>query len=227
MAAGMAHELSQPLTAIIAYGRGCLRLLAGPTPNPERLKEGATEIVQQAERAADVLHRLRDFVRPGPSRQRFVAVKQLIDAAVGLAMVEAKQTKVEITVQADPDLPLVFADNIQIEQVLLNLLRNAIDAMATAEVTERRIVVAAQRNAGGVWISVTDTGPGISDELRERILEPFVTTKPRGMGMGLSISRSIIEAHGGRLRVLHSDSSGAIFGFELPTHDITEKAHAE
>ena len=174
----------------------------------------------QAERAADVLIHLRDFVRPGPSRQRFVAIMPLIDATVGLAMIEATQTNVEITVHAGPDLPLVFADNIQIQQVLLNLLRNAIDAMVTAEVEERRIVVQARRKgAGKVEVSVADTGPGISDGLREKILEPFVTTKPRGMGMGLSISRSIVEAHGGSLRTLHSDSSGAIFVFDLPIYD--------
>jgi two-component system, LuxR family, sensor kinase FixL len=183
--------------------------------------------VQQAERAADVLIHLRDFVRPGPSRRHFVAVRPLIDIAVGLAMIEAMQTKVEITVHADPGLPLVFADNIQIEQVLLNLLRNAIDAMVTAEVTQRRIVVNARRkDAGSVEISVADTGPGISDELREIILEPFVTTKPRGMGMGLSISRSIVEAHGGSLRSLRSNGSGAIFAFDLPVHDIEGNVHA-
>ena len=218
MAAGMAHELSQPLTAIIAYGRGCLRLLAKPAPDPGLLKEGIQEVVQQAERAGDVLIRLREAVRRDASRQRFVAVRPLIQAAVALAAREAMQSQVDVIVRADPDLPLVLADNIEIEQVLLNLLLNAIDAMVAAETQRRSIVVEARRKGGSaVEISVADTGPGISDELKEKIFESFVTTKPRGMGMGLSISRHIIEAHGGSLRVLCSGSVGATFTFELPT----------
>jgi C4-dicarboxylate-specific signal transduction histidine kinase len=218
MAAGMAHELSQPLTAIVAYGRGCLRLLAKPTLDPGLLKEGVQEVVQQAERAGDVLVRLRDSVRRDVSRRRFVAVRPLIQAAVALAATEAMQSQVDVVVRADPDLPLVLADNIEIEQVLLNLLLNAIDAMVVAETQRRSIVVEARRKGGdAVEISVADTGPGISDELKDKIFESFVTTKPRGMGMGLSISRHIIEAHGGSLRVLCNGNVGATFTFELPT----------
>ena len=218
MAGALAHELSQPLTAIAAYARGCLRLLTGPAPEPATLCEGVSEVVQQAERAGDVLGRLREFVRGGAWERAFVEVGPLIDAAVGLARIEATQNEVEIEARIDPGLPPVLADRIQIEQVLLNLLRNAIDAIAIADSQKRLIVVEANCKSGHkVQISVADSGPGVIAEAANRLFEPFMTTKPEGMGMGLSISRSIVESHGGRLRMFQSVDSGATFVFDLPT----------
>jgi C4-dicarboxylate-specific signal transduction histidine kinase len=145
-------------------------------------------------------------------------VSPLINAALGLARVEATQNGVEIEARIDPDLPPVFADHIQIEQVLLNLLKNAIDAIVTADSHERSILLVAHRKSvGAVEISVADSGPGIADEAMGRLFEPFVTTKPNGMGMGLTISRSIIEWHGGALRMADNKRSGATFAFDLPT----------
>jgi PAS domain S-box-containing protein len=228
MAGALAHELSQPLTAIAAYARGCLRLLARRAPEPAMLYEGVSEVVQQAERAGDVLGRLREFVRGGAWRQALVEVGPLIDAAVSLARTEAMQNEVEIEIQIDHGLPLVLADHIQIEQVLLNLLRNAIDAIATADSRERLIVVEAHcKGAHAVQISVADTGPGVIAEVANRLFEPFMTTKPEGMGMGLSISRSIVESHGGRLRMFQSVDSGATFVFDLPTDGHELSRHAE
>jgi len=227
MAGALAHELSQPLTAIAAYARGCLRLLAGPAPEPAMLHEGVSEVVQQAERAGDVLGRLREFVRGGAWRRAFVEVGPLIDAAVSLARIEAMQNEVEIEAPIDPGLPPVLADHIQIEQVLLNLLRNAIDAIATADSQKRLIVVEAHCKSGHtVQISVADSGPGVVAEVANRLFEPFVTTKPEGMGMGLSISRSIIESHGGRLRMFQTVASGATFVFDLPTDGHEPSRHA-
>jgi len=218
MAGALAHELSQPLTAIAAYARGCLRLLAGPAPEPATIYEGVSEVVQQAERAGDVLAQLREFVRGGAWRRAFVEVGPLIDAAVGLARVEAMQNEVEIETRIDRGLPPILADHIQIEQVLLNLLRNAIDAIATAGSRKRSIVVAAQyKNGHMVQVSVADSGPGVITEVASRLFEPFVTTKPEGMGMGLSISRSIVESHDGSLRMAPNFPSGAIFFVDLPT----------
>ena len=218
MAGALAHELSQPLTAIAAYARGCLRLLTGPAPEPATLCEGVSEVVQQAERAGDVLGRLREFVRGGAWERAFVEVGPLIDAAVGLARIEATQNEVEIEARIDPGLPPVLADRIQIEQVLLNLLRNALDAIAIADSQKRLIVVEAHCKSGHkVQISVADSGPGVIAEAANRLFEPFMTTKPEGMGMGLSISRSIVESHGGRLRMFQSIDSGATFVFDLPT----------
>jgi two-component system sensor kinase FixL len=218
MAAGLAHELSQPLTAITAYARGCLRLLAGSVPEPALLHEGMAEVVQQAERAGDVLDRLREFVRSGEYRRAVIEVKPLIDAAINLTRTEVIEQEVEITARIDRDLPAVLADQIQIEQVLLNLLRNAMDAMEAANTKPRSIVVEARRyDSRAVEISVADSGPGIAAEVTDRIFEPFVTTKPVGMGMGLSISHSIVESHGGSLRMARRVPSGAIFLFDLPT----------
>jgi PAS domain S-box-containing protein len=227
MAGALAHELNQPLTAIAAYARGCLRLLARRAPEPAMLYEGVSEVVQQAERAGDVLGRLREFVRGGAWRPAFVEVGPLIDAALGLARIEAVQNEVEIVARIDPGLPPVLADHIQIEQVVLNLLRNAIDAIATADSQKRLVVVEAHCKSGHtVQISVADSGPGVIAEVANRLFEPFMTTKPEGMGMGLSISRSIVESHGGRLRMFQSVDSGATFVFDLPTGGHEPSRHA-
>jgi PAS domain S-box-containing protein len=219
MAAGLAHELSQPLTAIIAYARGCLRLLAGSAPEPALLHEGVAAVAQQAERASEVLDRLREFVRGGEYQRTPTEVKPLIDAAVSLISMEAMQQKVEIDAAIDPRLPAVLADRIQIEQVLLNLLRNAMDAMEGANTERRSIVIKARRKTKhAVEISVADSGPGVAAEVVDALFDPFITTKPLGMGMGLSISHSIIESHGGSLRMAANLASGAgaMFIFDLP-----------
>jgi two-component system sensor kinase FixL len=227
MAAGLAHELSQPLTAISAYARGCLRLLAGQAPEPALLHEGMREVVQQAERAGNVLDRLREFVRGGEWQRAVIDMQPVIEAAIGLARIEAMQQGVEIGEHIDPGLPTVLADRIRIEQVLLNLLRNAMDAMEAANTERRSIVVEARhRRCRAVEISVTDSGPGVAAEVMDTIFQPFVTTKALGMGMGLSISRSIVESHGGRLLLAQSIGSGAIFAFDLPTADAEASADA-
>jgi PAS domain S-box-containing protein len=218
MAAGLAHELSQPLTAITAYARGCLRLLAGPVPEPALLNEGIGEVVQQAERAGDVLSRLREFVRGREYQRALIEVGPLIDGTVSLTRMEAIQRRVEIETQVDPNLPMVLADHIQIQQVLLNLLKNAIDAIDASDTECRSIVIKARcKGRRGVEISVVDSGPGIAPEVMQTLFDPFVTTKPLGMGMGLSISRSIVESHGGSLRMAQSVPCGTIFFFDLPT----------
>ena len=227
MAAGLAHELSQPLTAIIAYARGCLRLLAGPVPERALLHEGIDEVVQQAERAADVLDRLREFVRGGEFRRALTEIKPVIDAAVSLVHSEAMQQEVEIEATFDSGLPVVLADPIQIEQVLLNLLRNAMDAMETANTERRSIIVEARRSGKhAMEIAVADSGPGVAPEMTDAIFEPFITTKPLGMGMGLAISRAIIESHGGNLQMARGTGSGAIFIFNLPTAEAKAGVNA-
>jgi len=227
MAAGLAHELSQPLTAIAAFGRGCLRLLRAAAPDLAMLHEGVLEVVQQAERAGDVLSRLREFVRGEACRHALVEVTTIIDAAASLARVEATQNEVEISARIDPDLPPVLADHIQIEQVLLNLLRNAMDAIVTANTDRRSIVIEAYRKSrSAIEITLADSGPGVAEELTGKLFDPFVTTKPLGMGLGLSISRSIVESHGGRLRMARNATSGAIFAFDLPTDGPEARGHA-
>jgi two-component system sensor kinase FixL len=218
MAAGFAHELSQPLTAITAYARGCLRLLTDPIRDAALLHEGMAELVQQAERAGDVLDRLREFVRGGQCQRSLTEVKPLVDAAVSLIAMEAMQRQVEIETKIDCCLPPLMVDRVQIEQVLLNLLWNAMDAIEAANIERRSIVIEARAKGNrAIEVSVADSGPGIAADVIDTIFEPFVTSKPLGMGMGLAISRSIIESHGGRLRLAHKVCSGAVFILDLPT----------
>jgi two-component system sensor kinase FixL len=223
MAAALAHEVSQPLAAIVAYARG-LRLLTKPVADNQIIGEGVSEIVKQSERAAHIIARLRELVRHGRCRPSLVPVKRMIEAAVDFARIEASKKAISIQLDVAPRLPRVFADSIQIEQVLLNLIRNSIDAIADG--TRRKITVRALQNGASVEISVQDTGSGISDEMQERVFEPFLTTKDGGMGMGLAISRRIIHAHGGNLLVAPSSGPGATFTFDLPTQvskdDVTD-----
>jgi len=202
-------------------------MLAGPASEPALLHEGLGEVVQQSERAGDVLDRLREFVRGGEYRRVVTEVKPLIDAAVSLTRMDAEQQAVAVAARIEPGLPAVLADRIQIEQVLLNLFRNAMDAMEGAHTERRSIVVTARRKSRhAIEVAVADSGPGIAAEVTEAIFEPFVTTKPRGMGMGLSISHSIVESHGGSLRVTPNLPSGAIFVFDLPTAGAEASADA-
>jgi len=219
MASALAHELNQPLTAIAAYGRGCLRLLRQRAPEPLLMKEGVGQIVEQAERAGDIISRLREFVTAGTAQRSVVSVETLVEGAVALAQIEATQNGVEIRVHVAPNLPRVLADRIQIEQVLLNLLRNGMEAVLSSGASERLLSVEARAaSSQAIEVSVADTGPGVAKELKDRLFEPFVTTKPLGMGLGLSISRSIIEAHEGQLRLISNADAGAVFAFDLPAY---------
>lgn len=224
MASALAHELNQPLTAIAAYARGCLRLI-----RPDRqdtLKEGIEGVVQQSERAANIITRLRDFVRTGSPQRTAVNVQELVAGALALARPEAGENGVDVQSQVATDLPSVLADRIQIEQVILNLVRNAVDAMLASEAKTKAVTLDARRTARHtVEISVADTGPGVPPEVLERLFDPFVTTKPTGMGLGLSICRSIMDAHGGQLRLMRQSESGAVFAFDLPIATGNEIEH--
>jgi two-component system sensor kinase FixL len=216
MASTLAHDLNQPLTAIIAYVQGCRRILAGAGGIPDSVRTAFDAVAQQAERAGAIIQRLREFLREGAARHSTVAVDDIIREALGLAEIEAAQNAIAVKVAVAPGLPPVIADRIQIEQVLVNLVRNAVDAIVAADAPEREIRITAARVGEAVEIRVADTGPGIPPEIAERLFQPFVTSKPRGMGLGLSISRTIVEAHHGTLSWLPGDG-GATFAFTLPT----------
>ena len=215
MASSLAHELNQPLTAIMAYMQGCRRLLGGVAGVPDSVRAGFDAAVQQAERAGAIIQRLREFLREGTSRRSTVAVDEIIREALGLAEIEAAQNAVSVKVEIAPGLPMVVVDRIQIEQVLVNLVRNAVDAIVESASPEREILITAGQRDGFVEICVADTGPGVSPEIADRLFHPFVSSKPRGMGLGLSISRTIIEAHLGAL-TWQSRDRGAAFLFTLP-----------
>lgn len=214
MASALAHELNQPLSAAANYLKGSRRLLESDTPDLPRLRDAMEKAADQTLRAGQIIRRLRDFVARGESEPRIENLPKTIEEAGVLALIGAAERGVRVRYRIDSDVDLVLADKVQIQQVLVNLMRNAIEAMQTSD--RRELTVSAATTADGmVEVAVSDTGPGISPQVAERLFEPFFTTKAQGMGVGLSISRTIVEAHGGRIWVESSDKAGAIFRFTL------------
>jgi two-component system sensor kinase FixL len=215
MASALAHELNQPLSAIANYMKGMRRLLEdGSDERSAMLRDAMEKAAEQAIRAGQIIHRLRDFLARGDSERRVESVNKLVEEASALALVGAKDRGVRVRFQFDPAVDLVLADKVQIQQVLLNLIRNAIEAMEGCD--KRELVVSAGPAGNGmVAISVADTGTGIAPDMASQLFQPFVTTKPHGTGVGLSISRTIIEAHGGEIEARPNPAGGTIFRFTL------------
>lgn len=223
LATSLAHELNQPLTAIANYVEATRDMLQA-VPDVDTLttiRAALDECASQSVRAGQIVRRLRDFIARGESDRRVESLQRLVTEASALALVGAGEHGLEVDVQLDPKADQVLVDRIQIQQVLLNLIRNAIEAMVDAPV--RRLLVKSERKPGGlVEINVADSGPGLSDEVAERLFEPFRTTKVSGMGLGLSISATIVEAHGGRIWAEPSKLGGAAFHFTVIDADGEE-----
>jgi two-component system sensor kinase FixL len=215
MASTLAHELNQPLTAVASYLNGCRRLLTGTeSVHNLMLRDAIDRAAEQALRAGQIIRRLRQFVSRGETERHIENLATLIEEASALALVGIKETGVRVSFDFDARAGFVLVDKIQIQQVVLNLIRNAIEAMQ--ETSRRDLMIStAQQEGDMVEISVADTGPGIAPEITTQLFQPFVTTKPHGMGVGLSISRTIIEAHGGRLWVQPNPTGGTIFHLTL------------
>jgi two-component system sensor kinase FixL len=215
MASTLAHELNQPLSAIANYMKGSRRLLETRTDEQsELLRDAMDKAAEQALRAGQIIRRLRDFVARREGERRVESAKKLVEEASALALVGAKDQGVRVTFQFDPTIDLVLADKVQIQQVLLNLIRNAIEAMDGSQ--KRELVVATERvDDDMVAIAVADTGGGIAPDMVAQLFQPFVTTKRHGMGVGLSISRTIVEAHGGQIGAGPNPGGGTIFRFTL------------
>ncbi len=219
MASTLSHELNQPLTAIANYAGVCLRRMAGPRQEPAPLRDIVEKIRVQALRAGEIVWRIRDFVRKRETERLPTAIGTLIRETAALAEIEARISEVMIELAVAEGLPPVLADRLQIEQVLLNLIKNAMEAMQGVE-GERWLQVAARAGeAGEIEISVSDTGHGLPDRVAMDIFTPFYTTKANGMGLGLAISRSIVEAHGGRLWATPNPAAGTTFRFTLRLAD--------
>jgi two-component system sensor kinase FixL len=215
MASTLAHELNQPLTAATSYLNGACRLLdAGRPDDLGTVREAVESAAAQTLRAGQIIKRLREFVARGESDRRTENLQKLIEEACALALVGARETGVRVAFKFDPRAHLVLADKVQIQQVLLNLLRNAIEAMQ--EGARRELTLATVReDADTIRIDVADTGAGISPEIAAHLFQPFVTSKKTGMGVGLSISRTIVEAHGGRLWAEPRPGGGTVFHLTL------------
>jgi len=226
MASTLAHELNQPLAAIANYTQGCVRLLKAPggAASPQ-LKEALEETARQSLRAGDIIRHLREFVSRGETDRSTADVRKLIEEAGALALVGSREQDVRSVFQFAADAGNILVDRIQIQQVLINLIRNAMEAMRGRK--RRELVVRAWRNdEDHVVIEVADTGPGISEDIAARLFQPFVTSKPNGMGIGLSISRRIVEAHGGTLVAKRNAEGGATFRLELPV-ETKGTSHAD
>ncbi len=217
LAASIAHEINQPLAAVVANGSAALRWLAMKPPNLAEAQDAMSRAVGEANRASDVIARIRSLLQKAPTQMGPVVVNELIRGVLTLAENELLRGGVILETELAPGVPAVVGDRVQLQQVILNLIMNAIDAMATVTDRPRKLLVKSLRQENGALIQVEDSGKGLDVEHAHRIFEPFFTTKPKGIGMGLSIARSIVEAHGGRLWATPADSSpGTVFQFTLP-----------
>jgi two-component system sensor kinase FixL len=214
MASAIAHELNQPLTAVSNYVGALGRMLTAGSVDAERAQDIVNRIRAQASRAGDVIRRLRDHVAKRPAERKPENLNAVIGEAVELGLVGTRQHNMQTNFRLDPAVPEVPIDRIQIGQVLINLARNAAEAMQTGE--RRELSVVTRLNGDMAEIVVSDTGPGIAPEVAERLFQSFVTTKPSGLGLGLSICREIVEAHGGRIAASTNAAGGATFTVTLP-----------
>lgn len=216
MASALAHELNQPLSAIANYLKGSRMLLARPDVPHDRVTEAVTRAADEALRAGDIIRRLRDFVARGETERTVESLPKLIEEASALALVGAKEHGIRVLYTFSPEVDLVLVDRVQIQQVVLNLVRNAVDSMAESPRAHRILEIRVEPALGEMAVvTVSDTGAGISPEVADQLFQPFITTKATGMGVGLSISRTIVEAQGGRIWAAANERGGATFGFTV------------
>ncbi|MFQ5757300.1 MAG: nitrogen regulation protein NR(II) [Acidiferrobacterales bacterium] len=217
MAAALIHEISQPLAAIVNYSQGCARRLRGGDNDPRALLDAMEQVTVQAQRVGAIIQRLRSFVSQGKLQRSMQDVNRLAEQAACLAQPEANQHGVALRFDLADDLPPVLVDDIQVVQVIVNLLRNGLDALVATEPGQRELSVRTLMSAGGeIEVAVSDTGRGLPADKTEQVFTPFFTTKSTGMGLGLAISRMIIEAHGGHLWLTRNQKRGVTFRFTLP-----------
>ena len=223
VAGSIAHELNQPLAAIANNANACLRMLRSGNPSLKEIREALADIVNDAERGGAMIQRVRGMARRSVPQRTPVQLADVVDDILALTATESAARGIVVHTQVASDLPVVLADRVQLQQVLLNLVVNGMDAMASVDESERRLAILGQPDEQdghrAVRISVQDRGIGVNPGEAEKLFEAFYTTKPQGMGLGLAISRSIIEAHGGRLWAVANEGNGATFQFTLPAAD--------
>lgn len=215
MSAALAHELNQPLTAMTNFVNAARRTMEGVAyPQSAKAGEFLEKAADQTMRAGQIIKRLRDFVEKGETHKTAEKLNQIVEEAMGLGVVGAAESGVKVQTRLTAGLPEVMMDKIQIQQVILNLVRNAIEAMQAS--ATRRLMIETERLADAVGVTVSDTGPGLDKEVMDRLFQPFVSTKENGMGIGLSVCRTIIEAHGGKISATQNPDGGVSFKFSLP-----------
>ncbi|HXQ36668.1 MAG TPA: ATP-binding protein, partial [Anaerolineales bacterium] len=219
LTSSIAHEVNQPLAAIVTNGNACLRWHSNSPPNVEEGKKTVMRIVKDGHRASEVVGRIRAFFRKTVPEKVRVDINQLIEDVIAMTPAELRRNHVRVRTELADDLPAVVGDQIQLQQVLLNLVINAIEAMSTVSGPRELLIHSQRYEFGSVLVSVQDTGMGFDEQNAGQLFNPFFTTKPQGLGMGLSISRTTIEAYGGRLWATTNDGRGATFQFTLPASD--------
>jgi signal transduction histidine kinase len=214
MAASLAHEIKQPIAAAITSANSCIEWLAHEPPNLDRARAAANKVDKYGNRAAEIIDRIRSLYKKSPSQRELVDVNQIIHEMLSLLKGEADRCSVAMRTELAAELPKVRAERVQLQQVFMNLMLNAIEAMQDEG---GELTVKSQLQDSQLLLSVSDTGVGLPTEKTEQIFSAFFTTKSQGSGMGLAISRSILESHGGRLWATANDGRGATFHFTLPT----------
>jgi PAS domain S-box-containing protein len=218
MTSSIAHEVNQPIAATVINAETALRWLDAQPPNLEEVRETLGRIVKDGHRAGDIIERIRNLIKKAPARKESLEINKAILEVIVLSRGEAAKKRVSVQTQLAEGLPRIHGDRVQLQQVILNLIINAIDAMSDMGEQSRELLVSTASMSDGVLVAVRDSGPGLDAASIERLFEPFYTTKPGGLGMGLSICRSIIETHEGRLWAIANVPKGAIFQFRVPAH---------
>jgi signal transduction histidine kinase len=223
LTASIAHEISQPITAVVTNGHACLQWLSGSPPNLEKARQSTESIIQDGTRAGVVVARIRAlFKKEEPVKNR-VDINEVIQELVGFLRHEATSRRISLRTDLTSSLPAVMADRVQLQQVLLNLVMNAMDALSEESISTKEVEIRSRKQGvSEILIAVEDCGTGINLETADKIFEPFFTTKPHGIGMGLSISRSIVESHQGRLWTSPNPTGGAVFQFTLPVQNPSQ-----
>ncbi|HLL28764.1 MAG TPA: ATP-binding protein [Xanthobacteraceae bacterium] len=225
MTASIAHEINQPLAAIVTNGNACLRWLGHKPPNLGEARQAVERIVDNGDRASNFIERIRGLARGSPTRKDRLDINKPIREIISLTRTEVQQHQILLRTQLSDDLPPVLGDQIQLQQVMLNLILNAIEALASTFDGAREIFISSAKNElGNVLVTVRDSGSGLGAGALDRVFDPFYTTKPNGMGMGLAISRSVVEAHDGQIWAVPNTPHGAIVQFTLPA--VQEKRPA-
>jgi C4-dicarboxylate-specific signal transduction histidine kinase len=221
LTAAIAHEINQPLSALVTRGSACLNWLDHEPPNLERVRSSIAAMIDSSKRAGEVISRLRAMMKKSTPHRDLLNINDTILAVIPLVRAEAQQNRVLLQTELSNDLPLVRGDRIQLQQVILNLIINAIEAMRGIDQTQRKVLIVSRKDGSkGALVEVQDSGAGLEGLELDRLFDAFYTTKPDGMGIGLTVSRTIVESHGGELRALPNEPRGSVFQFGLPTNGV-------